>query len=135
MEQLGRKYGYNLEDADGNYCPVAKEAVDADTPAVRGFGKGYEDFPENLYTPIDCAKLIDYLKETGVKDVVPSLDAGLYLCEFINYCSLAEAKRTASHGHKNTPVLFIHIPPVDEPLSTEDATEAFKKVISWVCSQ
>ena len=33
----------------------------------RGFGKGYETFPDELYTDIDVARLIHHLKEIGIE--------------------------------------------------------------------
>ena len=73
-----------------------------------------------------------------MQQIRPSTDAGLYLCEFINYCSLAEAQRVAAKdgaGRRATPTLFLHCPPVGQPLSTEEVTGAVQKVVSWVCSQ
>lgn len=32
-------------------------------------------------------------------------------------------------------VLFLHCPPVGQPLTTEDVTEAIKKIIIWVCGE
>ncbi len=32
----------------------------------RGFGKGYENFPDELYTDLDVARLIHHLKEGGI---------------------------------------------------------------------
>ncbi|KZT11054.1 peptidase C15, pyroglutamyl peptidase I-like protein [Laetiporus sulphureus 93-53] len=32
-------------------------------------------------------------------------------------------------------LLFLHIPPIGEPLSTEEATEALRRIVSWVCGQ
>ena len=32
----------------------------------RGFGQGYENYPDELYTEIDVARLIHHLKETGL---------------------------------------------------------------------
>ncbi|OCH88885.1 peptidase C15 pyroglutamyl peptidase I-like protein [Obba rivulosa] len=115
-----------------------------DHPPNRGFGKGYENMPEELHTDVDVAKLIHYLKETGLDNVYSSMDAGHYLCDFLFYCSLAEAKRLASRQEKfkersspakGMPVLFMHVPPVGEPLITEEATEAIKKIVLWVCSR
>ncbi|EMD37452.1 hypothetical protein CERSUDRAFT_114097 [Gelatoporia subvermispora B] len=115
-----------------------------DHPPNRGFGKGYEGCPEELHTEIDVAKLINYLKETGIETVYSSMDAGHYLCDYLMYCSLAEAKRMTtrqekfkerSSPSKGTPVLFMHVPPVDEPLSTEEVTETIKKIVVWVCSR
>ena len=55
------------------------------------------------------------------------MDAGHFLCDFLFYASLAEAKRhatklekdkTRSTPPKMTPVLFMHCPPVGQPLDT-----------------
>jgi pyroglutamyl-peptidase len=74
------------------------------------------------------------------------MDAGYYLCDFIYYCSLAEAQRAVapssqSPNHVETPdrpqatkVLFLHVPPVDKPLSTEEMRDAIKRIVVWVCS-
>lgn len=76
--------------------------------------------------------------------MVESVNAGLYLCEFITYCSLAEALRTAGYVEgteevedeaEYTPTLFIHCPPVGQPLSTEEVTDAIRKTVEWVCAQ
>lgn len=63
------------------------------------------------------------------------MDAGHYLCDFIYYGSLAEVKRSSKPYEKkrNTQVLFLHCPPVGLPLSTEEVTEAIKRIIIWVC--
>ncbi|KAI0949508.1 hypothetical protein AcW1_009099 [Taiwanofungus camphoratus] len=115
-----------------------------DIPPNRGFGKGYENFPEEIHTEIDVAKVCNYLKENGIEQVYSSMDAGHYLCDFMFYCSLAEAKRIASRQEKfkergtptkSTPVLFMHCPPVDQPLSTAEVTDAIKRVVLWVCSR
>ena len=72
------------------------------------------------------------------------MDAGHYLCDFIFYCSLAESKRGITPQEKfkerstpprSTPVLFMHCPPVDQPLSTEQVTDAIQRVILWVCGR
>ena len=65
------------------------------------------------------------------------MDAGHYLCDFIYYCSLAEAKRTAKPYEKrrNTQVLFLHCPPVNLPLTSEEVTDAIKRIIIWICQE
>lgn len=65
------------------------------------------------------------------------MDAGHYLCDFIYYCSLAEAKRTAKPYEKrrNTQVLFLHCPPVNQPLRTEEVTDAIKQIVAWMCGE
>ena len=79
-----------------------------------------------------------------VQQVYSSMDAGHYLCDFIFYCSLAEAKRgiapqekfkERSTPPKPTPVLFMHCPPVDQPLSTEQVTDAIQRIVLWVCGR
>ncbi|PCH43683.1 peptidase C15 pyroglutamyl peptidase I-like protein [Wolfiporia cocos MD-104 SS10] len=131
MEQRGRKFGYDQEDAEGRLCPV----VSGGEQPMRGFGEGYEAFPEELWTSVDCPALVRHLGGGGLQHVTLSTDAGLYLCEFINYCSMAESRRTAAKGEKYTPTLFVHIPPVGEPLSTEEVSDALRKTIAWVCSR
>lgn len=80
----------------------------------------------------------------SLQQVYSSMDAGHYLCDFIFYCSLAEAKRNAAKLEKDkarstppkmTPVLFMHCCPVDQPLSTQEVTQAIKQVIAWVCAR
>ncbi|KAM5531646.1 hypothetical protein V8D89_014698 [Ganoderma adspersum] len=124
--------------------PGGAEVVDIPPAPNRGFGKGYETFADELATEIDVPKLIVHLKENGIDQVYSSMDAGHYLCDFIFYCSLAEAKRGVAPQEKfkerntpikSTPVLFMHCPPVDQPLSTEQVTDAIQRVILWVCGR
>lgn len=65
------------------------------------------------------------------------MDAGHYLCDFVYYCSLAEAKRIATPYEKRriTQVLTMHCPPVHQPLSTKEVTEAIKRMTVWVCGE
>jgi len=41
--------------------------VDGTEPPKRGFGKGYELFPEEIYTEIDVEKLVHHLKRSGIE--------------------------------------------------------------------
>ena len=72
------------------------------------------------------------------------MDAGHYVCDFLFYGSLAEAKRNAQASEKGktrstppkmTPILFMHCGPVGQPLETEEVTEAIKQVVAWVCAR
>ncbi|KAF9227431.1 peptidase C15, pyroglutamyl peptidase I-like protein [Gyrodon lividus] len=164
MERVGHKFGYNMKDAKGCHAPIVRvtreeasrgssepsEAermerarlgyviegpIDGSEPPKRGFGKGYESFPEEIYTDVDVEKLVHHLKGSGVEQIYSSLDAGHYLCDFIYYCSLAESRRSTPKTDKpTTKVLFLHCPPVDQPLGTEEVTEAIKKSIIWLCT-
>ncbi|KAF8967303.1 hypothetical protein BDZ97DRAFT_1916910 [Flammula alnicola] len=104
---------------------------------TRGFGVGYENFQEEINTDIDVTRLVHDLKRSGVEQIYTSMDAGHYLCDFIYYCSLAEVKRSTKPYEKrrNTQVLFLHCPPVDQPLGTEEVTDAIKRIVVWVCSE
>lgn len=102
IEKLAHKYGYDLPDAEGKFAPEIKRVsgtrsvggisvaeyyerarlnYDLERPigeyALRGFGKGYEPFDEELKTDIDGDKLVEYLHSVGV-DV--SFDPFNYLC-------------------------------------------------------
>ncbi|RPD53517.1 peptidase C15, pyroglutamyl peptidase I-like protein [Lentinus tigrinus ALCF2SS1-6] len=127
-----------------NHGPEVPEVVDIPPPPNRGFGKGYEQFADELSTDVDVPKLIVHLKESGIDQVYSSMDAGHYLCDFIFYCSLAESRRgilpqekfkERSTPPKTTPVLFLHVPPVDQPLSTEQVTDAIQRIVLWVCGR
>jgi hypothetical protein len=65
------------------------------------------------------------------------MDAGHYICDFIYYCSLAEVRRSTKPYEKrrHTQVLFLHCPPVGKPLSSEEVTDAIKRIVVWVCSE
>ncbi|KZT72044.1 peptidase C15, pyroglutamyl peptidase I-like protein [Daedalea quercina L-15889] len=135
-------------------------------PPNRGFGKGYENFPEEIHTDIDVPKLVHYLKEIEVESVEPdpedepgpedaikrtytSMDAGHYICDFAFYCSLAEAKRMSMKPEKSkvqevilrgspakgTPVLAMHVPPINQPFATKHVTDAIRHAVVWVCSR
>ncbi|KAG6862203.1 hypothetical protein C0995_002133 [Termitomyces sp. Mi166 len=115
------------------------EHIGSDTSArpTRGFGVQYESFPDELPTEIDVTRLVQDLKQSGIEQIYTSMDAGHYLCDFIYFCSLAEAKRTANpyERRRNSQVLFLHCPPVNQPLSTEEVTEAIQRIIVWVCKE
>ncbi|KAF9262627.1 peptidase C15, pyroglutamyl peptidase I-like protein [Marasmius fiardii PR-910] len=102
---------------------------------LRGFGEGYRRFSDELYSDIDVLELVGALKRSGIESVNSSLDAGHYLCDFIYYCSLAEAQRNGKPYEKDqtTRVLFLHCPPADQPCSTEEVTETIKRIVVWVC--
>ncbi|KAI0786750.1 peptidase C15 pyroglutamyl peptidase I-like protein [Abortiporus biennis] len=168
IEKLAHKFGFRMKDGDGSYAPTvvlpkedhvieelslipgltfaeptpnpveAAEANPNDGQPNRGFGEGYKNYSDELYTDIDVARLINYLKENGVEQVYSSMDAGHYLTDFIFYCSLAESRRHIPKGEKESPtksipVLAMHCGPVDQPLSTDEVTEAIKKIVMWVC--
>jgi pyroglutamyl-peptidase len=118
---------------------------------VRGFGKGYESFPEDLHTTIDVEHLVYAMKEQGVEVGSPSsltlifsdlwyqlyssMDAGHCVSDYTYYCSMAESRRVSPRHDKGvqTKVLFMHCCPVGQPFGTEDVTQAIQKIILWIC--
>lgn len=101
---------------------------------VRGFGKGYESFPEDLHTTIDVEHLVHAMKEQGV-ELYSSMDAGHCVSDYTYYCSMAESRRVSPRHDKGvqTKVLFMHCCPVGQPFGTEDVIQAIQKIILWIC--
>ncbi|RVE71878.1 hypothetical protein OJAV_G00056250 [Oryzias javanicus] len=83
LEQTGRNRGYKDRDVCG-FCPQS---------CVEGG-------PEKLHSIINMRAVSKHFKDAGI-DVLPSADAGRFLCDFAYYCSLY-------HGHQRA--AFIHMP-------------------------
>jgi len=117
--------------------PVGKSVSEMPLPIIRGFGEVYREFPDEMQTDIDVEKLIYDIKNAGPEDVFTtcysSLDAGHYLSDYSYYCSLAEAKRTATRKGRGSKVLFVHCPPVNLPYSSEEVAEALRWIVIWIC--
>jgi len=119
--------------------------------APRGIGEGYEGCPYEIWNiTVNVKNLVEAVRQQGVQHVGYSTDAGLYLCEFLYYASLAQAYRrdvvcNAPRTHEgkvpthptfstgSPKVLFVHVPPVGEPQSLEEMTFAIEKIIKLVC--
>lgn len=72
-------------------APGGAEVVDIPPAPNRGFGKGYETFPDELSTEIDVPKLIVHLKESGI-DVRPCFCLfSLFMCAWPTDCSRASS--------------------------------------------
>ncbi|KAF5371289.1 hypothetical protein D9758_004247 [Tetrapyrgos nigripes] len=129
VEIFGDKTGYNIPDHEGKYAGIVEEK-EGEAP-VRGFAdERYGMFPERLQIRVPVDPLLEGCAQDGTI-LVTSTDAGHYLCDFILYCSLAESKMAG----RNTPVLFIHCPPIGEPLSTEQVAEGIKSIVANVCGR
>ncbi|XP_011474452.1 pyroglutamyl-peptidase 1-like [Oryzias latipes] len=83
LEQSGRNRGFKDRDVCG-FCPQSC----------------MEGGPEKLHSIINMRAVSKHIKDTEM-DVLPSADAGRFLCDFAYYCSL-------HHGHQRA--AFIHIP-------------------------
>ncbi|BGP33209.1 hypothetical protein JCM10296v2_005003 [Rhodotorula toruloides] len=121
LEQRARKYGYNSTDAADKLADVAGDGR-------RGFvEESWLDSPEELRTRVDGKKVVERLKAADFEHISLSEDAGLYLCEYSFYASLATALR--HHPDRPVPVQFIHIPPEGKPYSIEEVTAAIRLVV------
>lgn len=93
-------------------------------------GRVVEDGPMMLETRLPEEALIKGMPEAGF-DMVPSEDAGRYVCEFTFYTEIyfqEKLGQSASAG-------FVHVAPFNRPLSGEQLTEAMAKAVEIVLKQ
>ncbi|KAK4705858.1 pyroglutamyl-peptidase, partial [Phenoliferia sp. Uapishka_3] len=112
LEQRGRRYGYAKTDVDGKYAPIAgpegyqrQGYVSEEWDGLASVGPQGEE----MRPKVNGVKVRDWVRSMGAEKIILSEDAGLYLCEFIFFGSLAAAKRPSAGG-KETFVQFLHIP-------------------------
>ncbi|EJU02453.1 peptidase C15 pyroglutamyl peptidase I-like protein [Dacryopinax primogenitus] len=151
LESQAHKTGYRIEDWEGQLPPVVSDFLPESAPTAaergemarlglgglfaqegkgkRGFGTGYEQFPELLPAEGDVPSLVEYLKSCGLEHTLHSTDAGHYCCDFIYYCSLAESQRLGVG--KGSKVQFMHIPPPGEPYESEQVSEAIRRIAEF----
>ncbi|KAJ7131678.1 hypothetical protein C8R43DRAFT_1073627 [Mycena crocata] len=128
-ERLAHKTGYQLPDYERQSAPLI-----IGKGTLRGFGSPRygNEFADELFTSINVDALVrDLTSGPAPLSLEASNDPGRFLCDFIYYCSLAESQRAG----RQTPVLFIHCPPIGQKLSTEEVADGVRKIISWVCAQ
>ncbi|CAE6466067.1 hypothetical protein ACGC1H_006138 [Rhizoctonia solani] len=131
VERLAHKTGYNKPDAEDRLCDAIDMKPNTDDGGAeieRGFGRGFEQFGEELETNVDVDGIVKHLKSKGLEHTSPSDDPGRYLCDFIYYCSLACARKEGS----NAKVLFLHVPPIGLPYQVEDMTKAVEGIIEYL---
>lgn len=74
LERMERMLvGASLPGPSGPEGPGPAEVMEIPPVPNRGFGKGYENFPDELSTEIDVPKLIVHLKENGIDVRVPAV--------------------------------------------------------------
>ena len=122
-EKCANNHGYFLQDVDSQF--LESSTVHPGSPDV-------------LKTLLDLDELSDQVLsivaqeeggESNVKIEV-SFNAGQYLCDYIYYTSL-------HHRMKNlyeAPVLFIHVPPLDQPYSQSSLANVLKHTIEAILS-
>ena len=104
LERRAQNSGYIRPDVDGNLPPngVCKEGG-----------------PEELVTYIDLETILKKLSGGEVEFGI-SEDAGRYLCSFIYYSSLYVG---------DCPVIFVHVPQLNRPYTSEQLGLALKELI------
>ncbi|KAJ7167754.1 hypothetical protein C8R46DRAFT_1094022 [Mycena filopes] len=127
-ERLAHKTGYSLPDYEHQSPPLIIGGGN-----LRGFGSPRygDEFADELFTSIDVDALVgDLTQGPNPLSIETSDDAGRFLCDFIYYASLAESQRAG----RETPVLFVHCPPVGQKMSTPEVAEGIRRIISHVCA-
>ena len=106
LENHGKNYGYKLLDVAGQTPPHNLCVVGG---------------PDCIKTKFDLGRICSKYGETGTGvDIATSEDAGRYLCDFIYYTSLHQG---------GAPVLFVHVPPLNEPYSLKQLAAACKRIV------
>lgn len=104
LERRGKNHGYQHLDVDGKR-PFTRSCV--------------ENGPEEIATQFDLEGICESLTSKEVEFGI-SEDAGRYLCDFIYYKSLHLCK---------CPVVFVHVPPLGRPYSTEQLGQGLKDLL------
>ncbi|XP_060536331.1 pyroglutamyl-peptidase 1 [Cylas formicarius] len=111
LESCAHKSGYERRDIE-NCCP--KNGA----PCCAG--------DECIKTGIDVNKICERINKLGQFRACRSDDPGRYLCEFIYYTSL-NIDRNRS--------LFIHVPPLNKPYTSQQLAEVLAEVIKYALIQ
>ncbi|KAM0746524.1 peptidase C15, pyroglutamyl peptidase I-like protein [Meredithblackwellia eburnea MCA 4105] len=136
LEQRARRWGYNNNDAKGELAPMGKEGL-------RGYpGEKWDGLAssgpdgEEIRTVVQADKVIEFGRRNGVERLAKSEDAGVYLCEFIFFGSLASTKRVSQDAEEpETPVQFLHVPRIGQPYSLAELTKAIKLILWGIVNE
>ena len=109
LEKYGRNSGYLIRDTEGSY-PVHTQCI--------------KHGPECLSTLFNLEYIQSLLKSTlsgrAQVEFHISENAGRYLCDFIYYTSLYLDA---------CPVVFVHVPPLNDPYTSQQLGQALKDII------
>lgn len=75
-----------------------------------------------LETNFDVEKIVNFLNQNYKPIFAVSCDAGSYLCAYLYLKSL----------DKNPSTLFVHVPCIDKPFSSEETSRAILKIIEYL---
>ncbi|EST05792.1 Peptidase C15, pyroglutamyl peptidase I-like protein [Kalmanozyma brasiliensis GHG001] len=141
-ETQAHQYSYGKPDAHTAFAPritLSSTELERLNPKYldqdghpRGFPSSYEGFNAIESTPVPVSSLIASLHSCGVRkeELQQSFDPGRYLCDYIFYCSLCEAKRDG----RGTLVLFVHVPPAED-VGVERCSEVIRGIAWFVAKQ
>ncbi|CDZ97776.1 Peptidase C15, pyroglutamyl peptidase I-like [Phaffia rhodozyma] len=139
VEQRSRRVGYDKPGYDGRLCEIVD--LESGTRGIKTWPmEGHKD---EIRSKIDCDKLVKWLRsQMDVKHVLPSTDAGLYLCEYIYGMSLAQSilHTKSGDGRSPAPVLFVHVPTLKTDANSDafytesEVSEILERVCWWVGS-
>ena len=125
LESLARKIGYKVSDNE-NFIPDRNE--------WEGVGKHivYIQAPPQLETSLNINEAMKWLKGRGIENVELSADAGLFLCEYTFFTSMAVVEDFKA----NKPVvLFLHIPPLGCPYSKKRLKKIVRDVVYYLSNK
>lgn len=112
IERRARRYGYSVADAMHEGPPSARNTISGKSLAgFIGEEWGLPDAHGEFRSTLDVDRLVQDLSKKWPGQIQISEDAGLYLCEYLYYCSLATGQRVSTASQQPAkPVVFIHIP-------------------------
>lgn len=110
LERHGKNQHYKHPDVD--------RQIPADSCCV-------EDGPETITTRFNLEGVCKSLSAKEMKFDI-SEDAGRYLCDFIYYKSLHLGK---------CPVVFVHVPPLDQPYTSSELGQALKDLLEVLLAE
>ncbi|KAF9432968.1 hypothetical protein BGZ76_010045 [Entomortierella beljakovae] len=129
IETQAHRVGYGSPD-NSNWFPDSKEIPPVSKEA-------WANDPTLLTTTVDTEALANYLSSEKGWKCQKSMDAGLYLCEYTFYLSMAERNRriqAGDEGEAERTCLFVHVPSVGNPYSLEQLQQFVKDMITAVIS-
>lgn len=112
LERRARRYGYSVADVMHEEPPSACNTISgASLAGFIGEEWGLPEVHEEFCSILDVDRVVQELSKMWPGQVQVSEDAGLYLCEYLYYCSLATGQRVSAASQQPAkPVMFMHIP-------------------------
>ncbi|CAD6577373.1 MAG: hypothetical protein CYPHOPRED_000227 [Cyphobasidiales sp. Tagirdzhanova-0007] len=130
LERRARRFGYEREDFHGENAP--SEIHPGSGKLSCGFlgpDWGFDNRGE-LGTNVDIERIASVVNSAGLAEVNVSNDAGLYLCEYAFFASLACALRAAKTTQSYPkPVIFVHVPNESSDFTLPQLTEILLNMV------